>query len=325
MEKAKKNWRSHWDSFSGKEFLPSAIAIVSLLILGQILSNGFASINNIGNILTTSSILAIAAIGQAMVIISGNSGIDMSIGAVISMGALMGPMIAQGSGIGLVLAVVLLVCIGGLIGLVNGIGVQFLKIPSLVMTLAMALVVNGFTLGFTRGQPSILIPKILLDVGQPILGPIRWMVAIAIIFIVTMELLLRKTNFGKSLYLTGCNRRAAKLSGLHVNRIVLTAYVVSGVLSAIVGLLLVGYTGSGQLQMGDEYTLLSIAAVVIGGTKLSGGKGRLLGGALGAIVLILITNILVVLGMPAGVRKLVQGAILLVILISNGREAKFRK
>lgn len=323
MEKAKK--RFDWGSFPGKEFLPSAIAIVSLLVLGQILSNGFASISNIGNILTTSSILAIAAIGQALVIISGNSGIDMSIGAVISMGALMGPMIAQGTDAGLVLAVLLLICIGGSIGLVNGLGVQYLKIPSLVMTLAMSLVVNGFTLGFTRGQPSILIPKLLLDVGQPIWGPIRYMVAIAILFIVVMELVLRKTNYGKSLYLTGSNRRAAQLSGLHVNRIVILAYVISGVLSAIVGLLLVGYTGSGQLQMGDEYTLLSIAAVVIGGTKLSGGKGRLLGGALGAIVLILITNILVVLGMPAGVRKLVQGMILLVILISNGRESRYRK
>lgn len=325
MDKVKKIARGINKNGSATEFLPSVIAIICLVILGQLLSNGFASINNLGNILTTSSILAIAAVGQAMVIISGDSGIDMSIGATISMGALIGPMIANGTNAGLILAVLALIGIGGLIGLINGVGVQYIKIPSLVMTLAMALVINGFTLGFTKGQPSILLPKILLDVGQPILGPIRWMVAIAVIFIVAMELLLRKTNFGRSLYLTGCNRRAAKLSGLHVNRIVIIAYMVSGILSAIVGLLLVGYTGSGQLQMGDEYTLLSIAAVVIGGTKLSGGKGRLFGGALGAIVLILITNILVVLGLPAGVRKLVQGAILLIILISNSRENKYRK
>jgi ribose transport system permease protein len=307
-----------------KEFAPSLVAIIVLLFIGQMLSSGFASINNIGNILTISSLLAIAAIGQALVIISGNMGIDLSVGSVISFGALIGPLVSGGTNLGLFFSILILIIAGGTIGLINGLGVQFLHIPSLVMTLAMSRVVNGFTLGFTRGQPSIILPDLLLGVGSPIVGFVRWMLIIAIIIFIVGNTTLNKTTFGKSLFACGSNRNAAKLAGLPINRIVIMAYIASGVLAALVGLLLVGYTGSGQMKMGEDYTMLSVAAVVIGGTRLSGGYGKLFGCVLGAVVLTLTTNILVVLGMPSGVRKIVHGVILLAILVVNSREEKYR-
>jgi ribose transport system permease protein len=298
-----------------KVFLPSIIASIGLLVLGQILSPGFADINNIGNIFTVASILAIATIAQSLIIISGGEGIDMSLGAVMSMGALIGPMISKGDSNRFILMILALAAIGGIIGLINGFGSQIVKIPPLVMTLIMATVVNGLTLGYTQGQPSVTIPPALLAVGNKVAGPIRVLLIIAVMSIVIMEVVLRKTNFGKLLYLVGSNRNAAKLAGTKVNLVVIMSYVLGGVIAALTGMLLVGYAGSGQLQMAGDYTLLSIAAVVIGGTQLTGGKGNLVGGALGAVVLVLLTSILVAIGMPAGVRQLIQGLILLIILV----------
>ncbi|MDP4091821.1 MAG: ABC transporter permease [Bacillota bacterium] len=298
-----------------KTFFPSIIASVALLIIGQILSPGFADISNIGNLLTVASILAIATIGQALIITSGGEGIDMSLGAIMSMGALIGPMISKGQSGRIILMIAALVLIGGIIGFINGFGSQIIKIPPLVMTLIMASVVNGLTLGYTNGQPSVTIPPALLGVGKRVFGPVRVLLIIAILAIVLMELVLRKTKFGKLVYLVGSNRNAAKLAGTNVNIVAIASYVLGGIIAALAGMFLVGYAGSGQLQMANDYTLLSIAAVVIGGTKLTGGKGTLVGGALGAIVLVLLTSILVAIGMPAGVRSLIQGIILLVILV----------
>ena len=124
--------------------------------------------------------------------------------------------------------------------------------------------------------------------------------------------------------MVGSNRNAARLAGLKVNIVVIVAYILSAIMAGLAGLMLVGYVGSAQLSMAEEYTLLSVAAVVIGGTKLSGGKGGLVGGALGAMVLFLLTSILTALGLPDGVRELIQGAMLLAVILINSREAKLR-
>lgn len=307
-----------------KDFIPSIIVIIVFIIGGQLLNPGFAKVNNLCNILARASILAVACIGQAVVMIAGNAGIDMSIGAMISLSALLGPMVSGGTNTGLIKAVIVFMAAGFLIGAVNGICIQFLNIPSLVMTLAMSTVISGLSLGLTRGQPSMTIPKALLDLGMPMLGKIRGMTIVVIIIIILSILFLNKTSFGRSLFIVGSNRNAAKLAGIKVDFVVICAYGISLMMAGLAGLLLVGYVGSAQMNMGDEYTLLSVAAVVIGGVKLSGGKGSLVGGALGAMVLFLLTSILQALGLPAGVREFVQGLVLLLIVLSNSREAKLR-
>lgn len=307
-----------------KDFVPSVAIIIVLIVGGQLLNPGFASINNLCNILARASILAVACIGQAIVMISGNAGIDMSIGAMISLAALLGPMVSGGTNIGLVWAIIVFLVAGFIIGAINGFCIQYLKIPSLVMTLAMSTVISGLSLGLTRGQPSMTIPKALLDLGMPAIGKIRGMTIAAIVILAIMIIFLKKTSFGRSLYIVGSNRNAAKLAGLRVNTVVISAYGISLMMGGLAGLMLVGYVGSAQMNMGDEYTLLSVASVVIGGVKLTGGKGSLIGGALGAIVLFLLTSILVALGLPSGVRQLIQGVVLLLIIVANGREAKLR-
>lgn len=307
-----------------KDFLPSICIIIALLIAGELCSSGFTKANNVFNIVTRASILSVACIGQAVIMISGNSGIDMSVGSVMSMACLIGPMMTGGSNEGLIIAVLGFIGIGIIIGGINGVCIQIFKIPALVTTLAVSQIVNGLTLGLTRGQPIMTMPDMLLELGMPFLGPIRLMTLVALVIIGIMLFLLHKTDFGRMLYMVGSNRNAARLSGLKVNTIVISSYMIGAIMSGFAGLMLVGYVGSAQLQMADEYTLLSVAAVVIGGTKLTGGRGGLVGGALGAMVLFLLTSILLALGLPDGVRELIQGAILLCVVLINSRESKLR-
>lgn len=308
-------------------YLPAILGIIALLILGQTVTSGFLSMNNISSILMTAAILTMASVGQAAVVISGDSGLDMSVGAVMSMTALFGPMIVLGSGTVSVLVMIPAVLImGGCVGLLNGLGVQVIKIVPLVMTLIMSNVVNGFSIMITNGQPSVSVSKELQSISSVFVGPIRYLTAIVILLLILLEVFfLRNSRYGRSLFLVGDNYHAAKLCGINSRKVVILAYVFSGAVAGLAGLMLVGYAGTAQMNMASSYTMLSVAAVVIGGTKLTGGKGTFIGGALGAMVLILITNILQALNMAAGLRSLIQGLILIAILMTNSRAPRLRQ
>ena len=308
-------------------YAPAIIGSILLLALGRILSKGFLSSTNLSSILMTTSILTMASIAQATVIISGDSGLDMSVGAIMSLTALFGPMIRlPNEGISLVVMIIAVIAIGAVIGFLNGIGVQVFKIVPLVMTLIMSNVVNGFAIFVTKGQPMVQVSSLLQSISKPLIGPIRILTAIVIILLVILEIFfLRRSRYGKMLFLSGNNVNAARLCGINSKWVVILAYTISGAIAGFAGLLLVGYAGTAQMNMASSYTMLSIAAVVIGGTKLTGGKGTYVGGALGALVLILITYILQALNMAAGLRSLIQGVILVVILMINSRAPKLRQ
>lgn len=308
-------------------YLPAVIGVILLLILGQFATNGFLSMNNISSILMTTAILTMASIGQAAVIISGDSGLDMSIGAIMSMTALFGPMIVAGSGVtSLIVMVPATILMGAAVGLLNGIGVQILKVVPLVMTLIMSNVVNGFSILITKGQPSVSVIPELQAISHTLIGPLRILPAIVIVLLILLEVFfLRKSRYGRSLFLAGNNVNAADLCGINSKGVIILAYVFAGAIAGLAGLMLVGYAGTAQMDMASDYTMLSVAAVVIGGTKLTGGKGTFIGGALGSLVLILITTILQALNMAAGLRSLIQGIILIAILIANSRAPKLRQ
>ena len=165
-------------------YLPALIAIVALLILGRIVSKGFLTSNNISSILMTTSILAMASIGQAAIVISGDSGLDMSVGAVMSMTALFGPMVKLGgSGLSLIAMIIVSLVIGAIVGLLNGIGVQILKVVPLVMTLIMSTVVNGFAIMITKGQPSVSVSPALQGISKTLFGPFRILPVVVIVIL----------------------------------------------------------------------------------------------------------------------------------------------
>ena len=242
------------------------------------------------------------------------------------MGALVGSMFLNGEMSHLPAAILLTMGLGMAIGCVNGVGIQIFKIPALAMTLIMSTVVDGMTKAITKGKPSLNLPKLYKAIiGEPIIGRFCAIILITAVFVVLYEILLGKTKFGKSVYLMGSNSTAAKMCGLHTTLLAVSVYMISGAMACLAGLILVGYVGSAQMGMGDTYTMLSIAAAVIGGAKVTGGKGTLLGAVIGSVVLMLLSTVLTSMGMPEGARQFSQGIILLAVLIANCRLPFYRQ
>jgi ribose transport system permease protein len=302
-----------------KTLLPSFCAIIALFIVGNLIANGFISMNNISSIFMTAALLAIASIAQNTVVIAGNNGIDLSIGAVASCTALICPSLPMENPWQLLLAVLLALAIGALFGSINGLFISVTKIAPLIVTLIMASVVSGVVMVLTRGQPSAWISDLLRSISNTVLPPFRVLTIIGIVIVAVSEWILKKTRAGRKLQLIGDNNNAAGIAGINTRKGIFYSYVVSGSLAGLLGLLIVGYAGSTTLNMAESYTLLSLAAITIGGTNLSGGQGSFVSGALGAIVLIQLTSILQALNMDQGRRQVIQGGLLLVIMIVNTR------
>lgn len=302
-----------------KTLLPSTCAIIALFVIGNLIASGFISMNNISSILMTAALLAIASIAQNTVVIGGNNGIDLSIGAVASCTALICPSLPMENAGQLLLAVCLALAIGAAFGSINGVFISATKLSPLIVTLIMSSVVSGVVMVLTRGQPSAWISDLLKMVSNNVLPPFRVLTIIGIAIVVVSELVLKKTRIGLTLQLIGDNSNAARIAGINSRKGIFYSYVVSGALSGLLGLLIVGYAGSTTLNMAESYTLLSLAAITIGGTNLSGGQGSFVAGALGSIVLIQLTSILQALNMEQGMRQVIQGGLLLVIMIVNTR------
>ena len=199
-----------------KDYLPALGAIIALGVISTILIDGFMNVNSIGAILLRSSVLAMVATGVTFVVIAGDSGLDLSTGALMVVGAMIGPNLRVGGEESLILSFLLVFVVGAAIGCINGLGVYFLKIPALVMTMAMNGLVAGYCIMLTHSQLTVNIPKSLADLNTVAFGPIRKMTLLIIILMILLQLFLTKSKFGQMLLLTGNNRQAARLNGIPV-------------------------------------------------------------------------------------------------------------
>ncbi|MGE5248912.1 MAG: ABC transporter permease [Bacteroidota bacterium] len=308
------------------------LAII-LFLLSGFLPNGFGSDMSVAraqatNIVRLAVFLGVIAAGQTLVIISGSEGIDLSAGSVVTLTAILTYVIVKGQN-GLVLPALLVsLAVGGLIGLLNGSGITFLKISPFVMTLGMAGVVTGAILVINHGNVSGKVAPIMTRlIARPISPalPIPNAIIIWLLFGVLMWLLLERTAFGKNLFALGVNRTTARLSGVNVTGMNLATYALAGALAGFGGFMLVGNTGVVFINLGQPYLFPSIAAVAVGGTLLSGGKGSYWGSMAGAIVLTLITSLLTTMQQPDSVRRMVLGATLLILISIYGRQQALRQ
>jgi ribose transport system permease protein len=264
--------------------------------------------------------------GQTIVIISGGEGIDLSVGKVATFSAIIAARTIEGDDsqvlVGLGLALVL--CAG--IGLLNGIGISYARIPPLVMTLGMIGVVQGMILIYTGGTAAgraapLMVTLVKGDTVFSISGLLWiWLVLAALVVLV-----LRRTTFGWRVYALGANRHAAELSGITVRYNVVAVYMLSSVLAGLGGFFLLGFTETVFLNLADQYMLPSIAAVVIGGTTLAGGMGGYAGTAVGAIVLTVLQSLLTTIRMDAAQRRIVLGVVLIILLSAYGRQRRLRQ
>jgi len=313
-----------------KGFL-SRNAVVLLLFLivlamsgfGAMVSKGFLSLDHVGAILRTASFLGIVAIGQTLIILTG--GIDLSVGPIITMGNVFVCMFMNGVDANNPWSFAAILLLGLAFGAANGLGVTYLRISPLVMTLAVGSLVTGITLIFSHGAPKGLASPLLREIGVGnLLGSVPIIVVIWAACSAAVILLLATTTFGRNLYYVGANLRAASLSGVRIPLVTVTAYALSGAAAVLAGTLMAGYTRTAFLGIGREYTMWSIAAVVIGGTSLTGGKGGYAGSIAGTIVLVLMQSILTVMNMPEAGRRIAEGLIILVMITVYFRKPRRR-
>lgn len=303
----------------------AVVATVVLVLLGNMISPGFASGGQIINMLRVASFLGILAIGQTIVMLTGGGGLDLSVGKVATFAAIVGSRLMQGDDANFVVGVLVPLALCAVIGFGNGCGIRYLRIPPFVMTLGMTGVVYGLIMVYTRGTAAGRAAPALTSLvnGKFILG-LPGVLFLWLGLAVLVTLLLRRTVFGWRTFAVGTNRMASDLSAVPVGRTVISAYVLASVFAGLGGLLLVGYTESVMLDLADSYTLPSIAAVIIGGTLAVGGVGGYLGTAVGAVTLTVLTSLLTTMNMGSAWRTIINGAVIIVLLSFYGRQQRLR-
>jgi ribose transport system permease protein len=308
---------------------PPLIALLlagALFVVGGLINPDFLNVNQAVNILRLAAFLGIIAAGQTLVIISGGEGIDLSVGAIVTLGAIIVFRVSNGQNSLIVVGFAAAMGIGLLIGMLNGIGITWLKVPPLVMTLAMAGVVQGVILIVSQGSFEGRAPSWLAEfISDPLIGIIPGVLIIWALLAVVMWLLLERTVYGKQLFAVGVNRETARLSGVNVPWVLIATYALSGMLAAFGGAILLGFTQTVYFNLGVPYLFPSIAAVVVGGTLLSGGVGSYWGTMSGALVLTLISSLLRSMQLPEAYQLVILGIILLALISVYGRQRNLRQ
>jgi ribose transport system permease protein len=307
-----------WLSQNRALLIPYGLILI-LLAAAAIRAPGFVSGSNLTQQLVLASYLGIIAGGQTLVILTG--GIDLSIAWNLNLAAILLTQLSEHMPV-FWAAVAALGC-AAVVGLINGLGIAYLRIPSLVMTLGMNAVLAGVTLVYTNGSPQGDAPPFSRDLAVGKIGGIvHWALIFWALFSAALIFLLRRTVYGKRLYAIGNNPRAAYLSGVPVRWVLVLTYTLCGLCAGLGGIMLTGYSQQSYLGMGDLYVLPAIAAVVIGGTSILGGSGGYTGTIAGAITVVLLQNVLQIVGIrPAG-QQILYGLIILLMLFVYGRNAR---
>ena len=298
-------------------------AVFLLFLLGDWLHNGFFSTSHAGAIFRTASFIGLTAIGQTLVVLTG--GIDLSVGPLISLGNVFACLMMKGMDENNLFAISIILLIGAGIGILNGLGVSVLGISPMVMTLATGVITTGITLIYSQGAPTGHASPALRTIGVGFTLGVPNSVWIWVIFSALVILICKFTTFGRGLYYIGANSTAATFSGLRTHVIKSSAYAISGIMAALTGVIIAGYTSVALINIGKDYTMSSITAVVIGGTAMTGGKGSYGGTIAGAVLICLIESILTNLNMQEAGKKIMNGIIILVLITLYYRKGQGAK
>ncbi|PKM55675.1 MAG: hypothetical protein CVV00_03110 [Firmicutes bacterium HGW-Firmicutes-5] len=301
------------------------VIAILLMLLTFVLRPNSLNVNTFSSIILLTILLSFASAGQTLVLIGG--GLDFTVGAVMSSSAVMTTFLMQGQdGKFLpVLGVVLL--IGLIVGIINGISTVKIALPAMIVTIAISNLVaraqylfasDGKSLGYAG-------PAFIKSVSYKFGGVVPSIVLYAILVWGIMFYILNRSVFGKQLYLVGDNKDAARLSGIKVNKIIIISYILSGLLSAFAGMLGAAYMTVVSAQVFDKYAFQSLIAVIVGGTALSGGRGTYTGSIAGALLMVVLSNGLTALALPDPFKNISYGVIMILLLFAYNRTNAVRQ
>ena len=294
----------------------SLLGLVLLIAVVSILNPSFLSPKNIMNILRQTSVNAVIAAGMTFVILTG--GIDLSVGSILGIiGAVCASILVSGQNV--VIAVLAALVVGAVVGFLNGFIISKGKLQPFIATLATMTVLKGLTLVYTNGNPITLgSNELAMSFGKIGGGTILGIPTPAMIMILVFMVcyyILHNTKMGRYTYALGSNEEATKLSGLNTDKIKIWVYTISGILASIAGIIITSRLYSAQPTAGSGYELDAIAAVVLGGTSLNGGKGKITGTIIGALIIGVLSNALNILDVSSYYQTMVKGAVILLAVL----------
>ncbi len=301
-----------------KPELLSLIGLILMCVAMTFISSHFLTLSNLTNVARQISINAIIASGMTMVILTG--GIDLSVGAIVCISGTLsaGAMIY---GIPVSLSIGIGLAVGMVAGIINGVFISYAKMPAFIVTLAMMEIPRGSALLYTGGYPLGGLPKEFAIIGRGSVLGIQTPILIMFAVYAVTYIVLNHLPVGRYIYAIGGNEEATRLSGIRVKKYKLFVYIFSGITSAISGIVLCSRLMSGQPNSGSGFELDAIAAVILGGTSISGGKGHIWGTLIGAMILGVLNNGLNLLGVSPYAQKVLKGMIILfAVYISATRQ-----
>lgn len=287
----------------------SLLGLILLIIVSSILSDRFLRLSNFITIMRQTSILLILSIGLTGVVIT--NGIDLSISATAAFVGCTSALLLK-SDIPILFVVMIGILAGGIIGLLNGLLVGQLKLPPFVATYGMMMVVSGLTLIMMRGGVIYGLPEKFIWYGVGFIGAIPVPVIISFFIVLIFIVILKKTTFGRDLYMIGSNKSVAVYSAIPVKIRLLTIYAICGMTAGLAGLILTARLNAAEITMSEAFGLQTVAAVVIGGTSLLGGVGGPVGTVIGALILTIVVNIMNLVGLSSYAQPFVVGAVIIV-------------
>lgn len=296
----------------------TVLIFIGICLLASLVSDTFLTAANLTNVLRQVVVVSLLACGVTFVIILGQ--IDVSLGAVLALTGTLAASVMSSTG-SIALAVAAGVGVGVVVGVINGVVVTRFGIPSFITTLAMTTVARGAILLYTDGVPVSGLGDFSV-IGQGSLGPIPVSVLILLFVLALSWVLLNRTRFGRYVYAVGGNSRAAVASGINARKVTCQAFIYSGVLTAIGGIVLMSRINSGQPAGGVGYEFDAITAVVVGGTSLMGGTGTIMGTMIGSMIIGVINNILNLLNVSSYWQQIAKGLIIAVAVILDVRTKK---
>ncbi len=296
--------------------LAPAAVLLMVLLAAVIFERSFFDSTNLQNVTRQAAFLTVVALGQLVVVIG--RGLDLSVGAVITATLLLLVEIAGQPGGSITTALVVIALMALLIGALNGAMVAFRKVPAILATLGTLVLVEGVSIWVTEGQSRGRVPDLIKPLGVGKVGPIPIPVIVAAVVALACGILIHRSSWGRKLYAVGSNPEASHLSGVSARTVQASTFVVGSALAMVAGLMLSGYVGFYDRTLGVGYDLDSIAAVVLGGASLLGGRGTVWGTVAAALGLAALDNLLVLAGVDVSVKLLGKGLVLFLAVLSAG-------
>lgn len=290
----------------------SVLILIVICIFASILSDSFLSIANLFNVIKQITVAGIVGCGMTFVILTG--GIDLSVGSIVGLSGAIAAGIMASTG-NAVLAVLAALGIGILCGAANGFFVAQCDIPPFIATLGMMTLLRGCVLVYTKGAPISIKVDSYKFIGKGLVAGIPFPVIVLLVLYLIAHYLLTQTSFGRNVYAFGGNREAARLSGIRVKYTEWMVYIFNGLMSGIAAVVLTARLGSAQSTSGEGIEMDAIAAVILGGTSLSGGSGFVLPTVVGAMIMGIIDNILTLMNVNPHATNIVKGAVVLIAVL----------